>query len=70
MTRSNLPSMRNALPVPQCGSVFGRVILAACALVALAILEPRLVADTLDGVAAFWSAVSSPAFAVGEWSAP
>jgi hypothetical protein len=68
MIPGNLPP--NDLPLSRRGSALGRAILAAFALSALVSLEPRLLADTLDGVAACWSMASSLAFAIGQWGSP
>lgn len=57
------------LPVSRCGALFGRAVLAASALLALALLEPRLLTTTLAEVAAGWKVVSSLAFVIGQWGA-
>jgi len=57
-----------AAPPPSPRAGLGEVVLALCALVALASLEPRLLDGvSLDGLTAFWPVVRTLAIAAGLW---
>lgn len=61
-------SGRGDPPIPTSRSGLGRLVVALCALIALAMLEPQLVAG-FDGVGAFRWVVDSLAAAAGDWGA-